>query len=548
MKQFLILLIFALLIAFGFGVYVVWPQLDPHISKMYSESPEPEYFGGEEEAEAEPEPEDIPQFHMEASSEDYVALAQEAIQSDPRKSWEYLSKALEKDPGNQAVHIYKARMLEGAGKPSLAQEEYKLAYAVDPENLPFADQYAGFLMRRGHYEDAESLLRHNLKPPSNDSIWIKAWFLGKVYKPVDFNWKHRRLPGGHAKPLVRYILQLPPDRFWNDAEFAKVPYHRDYIQNQQITFWLKLFQALDDQDDALALQIIEENSFPHESWNPQLVINLNRILNYRLNRSLSLDPREPIFARLKKSAQKITSLTYELSELAEEEEINPNSTVPGPMRAVLLSDEIFTIALLDAKWTEGAIRLHKMDRYPAAFPKEYARDFALALKKRRGKLAAVKFAKAQQPSPELSLLIAEVDLELGDDQSAINQLHHLSKEKGEVGLKASRMIAQSYMRQNQYERARDYIQGNPHLKTDVAGQELLAQIFHEQKQPELAYRIYLAIEEESAQAKSYLAHKAIKEGDWDRAEELTVQLVGEFPNNKVYRRNLDIIRESRYQE
>ncbi len=291
MKQFFILLIFALLIALGFGLYYAWPQIEPNIAEFYSESPDQEYFQEEEEeVDVSPvEEEEVYQFETEETTDNFLALAREVIHSNPRKSWDYLEQALEKDPSNQTIRIYRARMLEGAGKPSLAQEEYELAYAEDPENLPFTDQYASFLMRRGNYKEAQTLLNQNLNSPSNDSIWLKAWFLGKVYKPVGFNWKHHRIPTGHTKPLVQYILELPEDQFWNETSYAKVPYRHDYLENQQITFWLKLFQALETEDYAIALQLLEQNSFPEESWNPQLVINLTRILNYKLNRTLTLD-------------------------------------------------------------------------------------------------------------------------------------------------------------------------------------------------------------------------------------------------------------------
>ena len=547
MKQFLILLIFALFIALGIGVYYSWPQIEPNFAEIYSGSPDQEYFEEEvEEVDVDPvEEEEVYQFENEETADNYLALAKKSISSSPRQSWDYLERALEKDPANQTIRIYRARMLEGVGKPSLAEEEYELAYAEDPENLPFADQYAGFLMRRGNYEGAQALLNQNLNPPTSDSIWLKAWFLGKVYKPTLFDWKRHRIPTGHTKSLVQYVLQLPENQFWDKTTYAKVPYRHDYSENQQITFWLRLFQALESEDYPLALQLLEGNSFQQESWNPQLVINLTRVLNYKLNRTLSLDKRTPIFARLKKSAQQKTPLTHLLSELAEKEEMMPNSAVPNDVRPLMLSDEIFTIVLLDAKWMEGAIELHRIDRYPTSFPKNLAYDFAVALKESRGALAALKFAEMQESTPEMNLLIAEIRLEKGDNNLAVNQLHHLSKESGDIGLKASQLIAQMYMKQNEYERARNFIEGSSHLQTDVSGQELLAQIFQEQNQPELAHRIYLTIEDQSPQAKSFLAYKAMKGENWERAEELTMQLVGEFPENKVYRRNLEIIRENR---
>ncbi len=546
MRQIWILLIFALLFALGFGLYQSWPVIEPQVEKIYEESPDPSYFE-DEEPEPAPEQDDAVHFQFE-EEEDYVALAISSIHADPKQSWDYLERAMEKDPKNPEVRIYRARMLEGVGKPSLAEKEYALAYAVKENDKPFADQYAGFMMRRGNYAAAEKLLREHLTPPSSDQVWLKAWFLSHVYEPVGFDFKKHRIPKGNATPLVHYVLTLKEGQFWDADRFERVPYRHEYLENEQITYWLQLLAALQAKQYRAAHTLLENNPFAFQSWNPQLEINLLRLIQYRLDRSLSLDSRSPLFARVKKAAQNITPLTFMLSELAEEEEMDPNYAVPNNIRPMLISDEIIALALLDSGWKEGAIMLSELGRFPPNFPKQASYKMAVALKENRGKLAALKFAENQEPTPELTLLIAEIRIELGDDDLALNELHHLSKEKGEVGLRASRIIAQTFMRQNDYEKAKQFITGTDHLKTDVSGQELLAQIFKEQNQPELAYQIYLNIERESPTAKSFLAHKAIKDREWTRAEQLTKELIAEFPKNKVYRRNLEIIREMKEQE
>ncbi|NGX58014.1 MAG: Beta-barrel assembly-enhancing protease [Chlamydiae bacterium] len=540
MKKLLLLLIFAAIIGLGIGLFYYWPEIDQELSKFYSGPTEEVYFEEDvEETNVPPEGDEEETFEFEEeTSENLVALAAEVIHEDPKQSWIYLQQALEKDPSNTNIHIYRARILESAGKPSLAQEEYELAFAEKSESAPYTDQYAGFLIRRGEYNEAQNLLNDHLKPPSSDSIWLKALFLNKVYQPIPFQWSYHRIPKGHAKPLIHYVLQLPKGQFWNGTEYEKVNYGQDYLENQQITFWLQLLEALNHDKNLFAQRLIDESPFQSESWNPQLEINIARILNYKLNRTLTIDRRAPVFNRFNKSAQKMTPLTYVLEGLAENEENTSNTTLPNDARALLLSSEIFTVALLDAKWNEAALQLHKVKRYPSSFPKNLAHHFALILRKHRGDQAALEFAENQEPTPQLDLLIAELRLETSDKNLAMNQLHHLSQQPGDIGLHASQLLAEAYIEMQEYQKAKEFIERTPHLAQDTSGQELMAQIFLDQDQPELASRIYAGIVDQSQVAKEYLAQKAIDERDWERARELSEQLAAEFPENKEYQRNL----------
>lgn len=534
MRKFLVFSIFFAFTGLGIGIYIFWPTIDEKLEAAYNSPPEEEVFVDDDIHDSED--------NEEISANDFIALAAEAIRENPLQSWKYLERALEEDPSNADIRIYRARILEAAGKPSIAQEEYELALADHPESSSYADEYAGFLLRRGGYLKAQGHLNDYLKPPSSDSIWLKSLLLDKLYHPSSFQWSYHRIPKGRAKPLVHYILQLPQGRFWEEEEYRKIPYGQDYLKSEQITYWLRLTEALNQGNYQSALTLLNDHSFSNQSWNPQLEINLLRILNYNLNRSLVVDRNHPVFNRFQKSAQTTTPLTYQLEKLAKREEDTQNNAAPNDVRALLLSREIFTVAFLDTGWSEAAIHLHRVEQYPSSFPRKLAFDFALALRHYRGDQAALDFAKKQHAGPEINLLVAELNLQTDDRSLAINQLHHMAADPGDLGFKASRLLAEAYIESGEFQKAKEFVERTPHFAENTLGQEYLAQIFLKQNQPELVYRIYLNIEKESPKAKAYLAQKAIDDSDWSRARELTEELVAEFPDDELYQNNLKYIR------
>jgi hypothetical protein len=89
------------------------------------------------------------------------------------------------------------------------------------------------------------------------------------------------------------------------------------------------------------------------------------------------------------------------------------------------------------------------------------------------------------------------------------------------------------------------IDGNPQLAKDTAGQEALARIALLEGDEPTADKIYLGIEKTSTEAKSYLARKAFAEKNWERAQELTEDLLKIYPANQVLKDNLQKIKNER---
>ncbi len=527
-------------VAIGIGAYF-WTPLDKTFEKIYDQ-PEEKVYEEEVEPEETPPEEDSKEVEEE-NTQNLITLAINCVNEDPQQCWKYLEKAVEKEPHNAQARIFRAQILEEVGKPSMAREEYLLAEAENPRDYTLAKEYAGFLMRTGRYDEAYRLMSSDIAPPSHSDIWLNALFFHKIYKPVVFEWKKNRIPQGRTKPLVRYLIKLPEEQYWNGIVYQSVPYNQDFSESQQSTYWLKLFEALDNQKESLALDLMNQNKFQHQSWNPQLEINLRRILSYRQNRTLQIDEQSPVFERFKKSAQKTTPLTYDLHELAEKEAMVVNYKIPDHMRQLLLSDEIFATALIDTGWDEAAIRFHRLETYPSAMPEWAAYRFTEALRANRGNLAALQFADKQNETPELNLLIAELLYETGDMKQAAAKLVPLSQVENATGIQAARHLAGLYIRGREFQKAKDFISRTPNLSNHVWGQELIARIFLEENQPELACQLYLSIEKDSSEAKSFLARRAYIGEDWNRAQKLTEELIAEYPDIEMFKQNLKRIQE-----
>ncbi|MCB1119392.1 MAG: hypothetical protein KDK65_05475, partial [Chlamydiia bacterium] len=93
--------------------------------------------------------------------------------------------------------------------------------------------------------------------------------------------------------------------------------------------------------------------------------------------------------------------------------------------------------------------------------------------------------------------------------------------------------------------AKNAILVNPKLASDVRGQELFARIAMIEGNHELADRLYANIEEESTEAKSYLARRAFAQKNWTKARQLTEELLQQYPSNVTLRENLEKIAQEK---
>lgn len=481
-----------------------------------------------------------------------VRLALLYTNQDPKISWRYLGEAYSKDPQNPDIRSYRGRLLESVGKNSLAHREYQAASSLQPENLFLKEQLAEFYLRKKQFPLAIQTWKDSLKPPSLDTIWIKALFWNKVAIPITFDWERSALPQGRLEGMITYLINLEPSSFWNEQKFDRLTNGKSYLKSQQETFWLRLLQAFKDGDEKTAYSLLKYNPFHPVVWDPELELALKRILAYRKTGFFEVEESSlpqmnfdqppmhladapPFFKQLE-----------ELANLPESEILK--QAIPQDLHELLMSKDVFAIAFLVAGWTEAGLQLSTLPVIPSQFPDWVAYVITQGIKQNRTVVQALEFAGLQKPTPQLNLLEAEMMISGGDADSAMDKLTKLSKDDSDFGYRAAWLASQLFMERKDFENARLSIYSQPKLVNDLLGQETLARIAHLEGDTELADRLYTGIEKQSSEARSYLAKKAFADKNWKKAMELTDQLIQDYPENQTLKENLKRIADEQSKE
>lgn len=467
-------------------------------------------------------------FEGSAEVDRLVRLALINISDDPKTAWRYFSRAEAKDPHNPEIHFFKGKLLETAGKYRKAQAEYEAAVATDPQNSLMLDQLAEFYMRQNQPLKAVELWTSNLDETTADFIWFKGLFWSKVLAAAPKKVTGSP-PQGKIQPLLAYLSGLPQGTFWNKTRFNTTAYN-DY----EMTYWLRLLQALKDNNVKDAVAIQNETSISRGDLNPELEFLFKQILSYQtkgkfdtssIPRKLSLgsQARHPFISQMESLAQ------------------NPGEEPSPELKSLLLSSEAFSAALLATGWTEAALQLHKETVYPSSFPSWVAVDMTRALQDNRTPDQALDFAVRQPQTPDLLLAVGELKISIGDETGALETLKSIVQENNSIGYNAAWLAALLYLEQHQPNKAKEVIYNQPLLYNDVKGKETLARVSIMEGNKLLAEEIYEKISDNSEEAKSYLAKQAFLNGDWEKAKRLTRQLLKLHPNNPQLHKNLERI-------
>lgn len=518
-----------------------------------------------------------------------IRLAFLNVEDNPRLSWEYLNEAYQKDPKNALVRSYRARLLEAVDKTALALSEYVAAASLDPQNPAMRDQLAEFYRRHGRYKIALKVWEDALEFQNADTIWIKEWFWGRVTVPVDFKWDTKKVPPGELQPFVDYLLSLGPDQFWDQAKFEILKNGNQYLQTQQSTFWLRLIQDLKDGLEDKAWELIQYNSFNPVSWNPELETMLKRVLAYRKNGSLILseeatqrssldkdaedhiakmnaaaaeaDPSKPLDTadssiraaaskdeeaeRHVPGTQASTNHPFyaQLQAAAKAEMAGDKNAVTPALKKLLTGKDAFTACFLAAGWLESALAFNTTKVLPEDSPEWLSYGLTQAIRYNRSTMAALEFATKQKPSPALNMLIGELLIAGGSPDAGLEKLLTLSQQTDDIGFRSAWLTALLYIERQQYDQAVEMINTHPRLAQDIVGKEALARIALLRGNTDEADKLYSELENESWEAKSYLARKAYENKNYKRAKELTEALLLEFPNNALIQKNYQKILE-----
>jgi tetratricopeptide (TPR) repeat protein len=480
-------------------------------------------------------------------------VAEESIE----KAWDILKEAYKVDPESADIRTAFGRLAETAGNHSVAQQEYQAAHVLNPKDPVMRHQLADFYRRHGHFDLAERVWAGGMKSPSVDEMWLKAFFWSKVAIPIKLEVETKDVPFGQSDELVKYIMQLPKNTFWDEKTYNPLKKGGMYLSRNQETFWLRLLQYFEEGKDQEAFDLLSGNIFASKSWQPELEVQLKRVLAYRLadsfnyfaveetqeiddfehqsffnERFLPQPLRHQIFAKL-------NSLSNDASKASGVVNIEPS------MKAFLKSDDIIPALFLAAGWLEAALQIQKNTKIDPDRPEWLAFGLSQALFKTRGPSVALAFAVQQQRTDPMILLVGEYLITLKQFDEGIEQLNPLLQKNNEYSSYAVQLAAEALINVKKYSKAKQIINDNEVFKNSKTAIELLARIAFNDGDEETAHRLYLSIEDRSIEAKTYLAKRSYDRGNYGRAEDITKELIRIFPQHPVYRESLEVIKKAK---
>jgi len=491
------------------------------------------------------------EFEGEKDTGRLLRLALIEANDDLQKAWDILSEAAKKDPSNTEITSYRAQILEAIQRPALARMEYLRSIQKDPDNAALYDQLAEFFRRHGHYAQALETWKAALSMPHSDVAWLKLAFWSRMTYPTDIPENLSPPESGELTPLVQFIRSLPENKFWDERKFEEVPGYPNFLRTRQETLWLRLAQALKDNDEARAMELLDFNVFHRSTWNPTLQNALKQILAYRSDGILHIDEVAPqtsvLTAAQNEQGDDASTQRHQfftrLEKAAQSSPVGvPSKDIPEDLQAVLTSPQAFPAAFLAAGWLEAALTFPVPSVLPSEFPDWVAFAYTQGLRFTQGPLKALQFATRQKTSPALDLLIGELMIATGSPEAGIDYLQPLSKEDTELGMRAAWVISMLQMQNKDYKEARATVEAHPGLVKNIVGKEALARIALQQGDIVRADVLYEKISDESLEAKLYLARRAYANKKYDKALALTEQLILHFPENPDLRKDLEKLR------
>ena len=479
-------------------------------------------------------------FPGPADSDRLMRLAVLDIPYDTPNAWKYLDQAAVGDPTNADVRLFRGQLFENFGQLSQASIEYTAAFLANTNNTQMRDRLASFFRRHDNYDLAVKVWMDGVNSSAtSDELWLNALFWTRVSHYVQFDWKNATLPIGDLQPLLEYLINLPPGKFWDDAAFEKMTQARRYTSDQQCVFWLKLIATLQAKNYDDASRMLQFNKFRSQSWNVDLESVLMRILYYRKTGELKF----PVGVNLPLNTAAAGTRNPFLEKL-DSLSRNTSEKVPADMDRLLRSDSIFAIIFLTHGWFEAALQMPPPAVMPADYPDWIVYGFAQAYYRNHGADAALQYIAKQTATPSLEVFSGEILIDSKQVDAGIAKLTPLAKVDTDIGMHAAADLAMAYINRKELDQARASIDNQPRLLNSLGGKELLAGVDLMQGRKADAEQIFRSILDKSDDAKIYFGKQAFDNKDWATARKLTEELISKYPDKLQYRANLDAINKA----
>ena len=464
-----------------------------------------------------------------------IRLALHAAKRNLFESWTLLDQAFALAPQNPEIRFFRAQILETIGKPHEARVEYVAAHVADTKNPLLRDELAEFYRRQGQYDLALQTWRDALSSSAPDFIALKAAFWGRVIQRENQPHLGARIVGP-LTPLVGFIQSLSPEKFWDETAFQNLPNAAQFATERPEVHWLRLLELIRTGQEREAAELLQGNRFRLRSWRTDLEVGLAVILNQRLKQSFTVP-----LASLTTANTNAHAFLRQLQSLAVADGAAPKKApAPAELARVLAQRDAFAAALIAAGWREAALSLQSPggnDRMPVW----YHYGIAQSLRFNQGHDAALKYLATQTTAPELNLLRGEILLAEQRRPEALPILEAVARDASDAGYRAAWLAAEAALETRDFPRAELLVTQQPRLANSITGAELRARITLRQGHEAEAEKQYQAIAENSIEARTFLARRAMERHDWDAARRHTEALIRRLPDELQLRQNLRAI-------
>lgn len=183
--------------------------------------------------------------NMEAASKANAKLGLGyMMQGDNEVALSKLKKALEQDENNAEAHHYLAELYNRLDDEDKAEQHYKRALDISPDDTAILNNYAVFLCRYRHFEKSMSIFQKILKDPlfkskaqTYENMGLCADQQGNVKLAEEYFRKALR----YNSKLPKSLLHLAQISFDNQAFLSSYGFYQRYLevgsQNPQ-SLWL----------------------------------------------------------------------------------------------------------------------------------------------------------------------------------------------------------------------------------------------------------------------------------------------------------------------
>lgn len=472
---------------------------------------------------------------LEGRRFDGVAEAQRRLRlamltADPETAWAEHSAAYANAPNAPDTRLMAATFLESQGRTALARREYVAAALLEPENPLNWERLGAYYRRANALPQAITTWTDGLQRTQDPRLWWRAWFWQRVTRPrgVDLS----PPTGDWWGSLPQDLAAIPERLFLGESFTAKHPNTPAILTQEEGFAWLQVLEALQNQEEAQALEYLRFMPNDRAPYAPTLQAALTRLLQWRVNGSWPNDP--PVISQ---------ATTHRFLRLFEDffTEGNPQDPASLDTFSLFLNSDFAPSALFLANGWLQAARWLQPSLAPASFSNDprldwmpYAQVKAIALLE--GDEPALKAAAVYPSNPAVQVLAAELTLRTGAVDQALERLDAWVQDPSPAGFRAAYLRALAALERGDFDRLDAIMNLRDDLASRSIGKELLARAALAQGDRAGASQIYGELGTESTEALVFLYEEAKTARLWSEARTHVNALIRQSPNEPAFHR------------